>query len=43
MLLGEGSVESMPDFRRRRREGGGRGEGVVKKPEEGGEGRNRLS
>lgn len=35
MLLGEGSVESMPVFRRRRREGGG-GEGWLKNPSDGG-------
>lgn len=44
MLLGEGSVESMPVLRRRRRCGGG-GSGTVKKPVEGllGEDRSRKS
>ena len=36
MLFGEGSVESIPVFNRRRSDGGGE-EGAVKNPDEGGE------
>lgn len=41
MLLGDGSVESIPVFSRRRSDGGG-GDGVVKNPEAGGERKREI-